>query len=86
MIERVAKAIHIRQSYQRFNCILTVWRQKEMSFKYIEETVEQAKDAIKAMREPTEKMVSAGMDGDSLEVGSSAFGCWQDMIDAVIND
>lgn len=41
---------------------------------------------IKAMREPTEKMVSAGMDGDSLEVGSSAYGCWQDMIDAVIND
>lgn len=45
-----------------------------------------AKNAIKAMREPTEKMLGAGMDGDSLEMGSSAYGCWQDMIDAIIGE
>lgn len=43
-------------------------------------------NAIKAMREPTEDMVNAADNSNSLEIGSSAYGCWQAMIDKVLEE
>ena len=43
-----------------------------------------ARAAIEAMREPTDKMLSAADYSGSLEEGSSALGCWQAMIDEAL--
>lgn len=43
-----------------------------------------ARAAITAMREPTDGMDDAAYDSDALENGSSAYGCWQAMIDAAL--
>lgn len=43
-------------------------------------------DIIKAMREPTEKMIEAAYGSNTIEEGSSAYGCWQAMIDSITND
>ena len=43
-----------------------------------------AKAAIEAMLEPTDDMVKFAEAGISLEEGSSAYGCWKDMINQVL--
>jgi len=45
-----------------------------------------ARAAMEAMREPTDIMENAAFDGASLENGISAYGCWQDMIDAALKE
>lgn len=83
IIERVAEAIYNR----RMN------HYKEIPVKFAElfprtksPYIADAKAAIKAMREPTEKMEDAAYEGEALEEGSSAYGCWQLMIDSIINE
>lgn len=77
MIERVAKAIKYRtlESDQVADCGLPLQDARTCAIA-----------AIKAMLEPTENMLNAANNGSSLEEGSSAYGCYQDMINAVINE
>lgn len=71
MIERVNKAVFAHIEQQVGTIICNV---------------DVASVAIKAMREPTRNMIEQADAGWSLEYGSSAHGCWQDMIDAIIGD
>lgn len=48
--------------------------------------VEHARAAIDAMREPTSNMEEAAYIGSGLQEGSSAYGCWQDMIGAALKE
>lgn len=43
-------------------------------------------DIIKAMREPTEKMVKAGKDRPYAEAGLNTKYCWENMIDSITDD
>lgn len=72
MIERVGKAMAdaVALNYDNNQAIFDLY----------------AKAAIKAMREPTEEMINAADNSDSLECGSSAYGCWQAMIDKVLEE
>lgn len=83
MIDRVAKALFEHASVGHIV--------NQNQYKDIQERSrllwrESAKIAINAMREPTQKMIYTAETGYSLEEGSSAEGCWQDMIDAIIGD
>lgn len=93
MIERVAEAIcNSRQTLRYNGTISTKWRAPEMSKGYIEDCITFAKAAIKAMREPTEKMMISAENkyaelltfSDKEESGS--YLVWQSMIDAIINE
>lgn len=73
MIERCAIAIKEAQWGKRIP-----WEECDDHFKIIKR--EQAKAAIQAMREPTEKMITKGYAVRPTEK------CWRTMIDAVLND
>lgn len=79
MIERVAKVLS-PQSWAALNTPCDT----KAKVKRREASLDFAKQAIAAMREPTEKMLEASE--PSLEEGSSAYGCWRNMIDAILGD
>ncbi len=81
MIERVAEGLwendKWHSNFKSINKNHMLWHKK----KYF---IEQARAAIKAMREPTENMCYAG-DADAGNV-NRAKACYQSMIDCIIND
>lgn len=86
MIERVAKAIFEK----RYEAAGTYQNLKWEDYKGKEFYMEDARQAIKAMREPTEKMVDKGgytySTGDGMILDQAAKECWQTMIDCIVND
>lgn len=79
MIERVARILS-PQSWQALGTSCDTKAKKKRR----EASLDYAKRCILVMREPTDDMIDAAYDGDSLELGSSAYGCWQEMVDQVL--
>lgn len=77
MIERVAKAIHSHD----FPTYALKWEDTKQQI-----YLDVARIAIEAMKEPTQAMLDAAEKSGSLEEGSSAYGCWQAMIEAALKD
>lgn len=69
MVERVAKIIRVK--YHGYDCGMDRCRA---------DSIEQAKAAIEAMKEPTEAMLNSCRQLDTIE------GCWRHMIEAALKD
>ena len=84
MIERVAEAIFKKRYEADGTYRLLKWADYKGKDFYLED----AKAAIKAMRDPTEKMCNQGaMEMPDYDpTNDDAKTCWINMIDAVIND
>lgn len=81
MIERVAKAIFTKRYEEHGTYKNLKWETYRAKEFYLED----ARQAIKAMREPTEKILSAGAYYSTAQSG--VYDCddvWKSMIDAVI--
>lgn len=80
MIERVAEAIYndTKSNYKEFEPYSELYPRTKSIY------IMQARAAIKAMREPTEKMLEAGITRAKTVTG--AVNCYQAMIDVIIND
>jgi hypothetical protein len=80
MIERLARAMSELDRPKHAFSKEQWWRIRGNDF------VAKARVAIEEMREPTEAMDDAAYASDSLENGSSAYGCWTAMIDAALKE
>ena len=84
MIERVAREVHRLHP----DSLVSVVAWKNLTLDERDECIEIARAAIKAMREPTEKMqIDAGDLGDGLGLTAEVV-CllWQAMIDEILKD
>jgi hypothetical protein len=91
MVEKVAASICERVQTRAYGRVLTSWRAPEMSPTYIEGLCDTAIAAIKALRDPTRKMLSAGgyyhiLGADAVSESDMAIALreWQAMIDEAL--
>ena len=81
MIERVARVLS-PQSWQALGTACDTKAKKKRR----EASLDYARRCILTMREPTDDMISDADNSGSLEIGSSAYGCWQAMIDKALEE
>jgi len=86
MIERVARALYAADGLKHAAVNVSLEESWEMSPRYHEQYRLKAKVAIKAMREPTEAMLNAGLSPTWKWIDEGADDVWIRMIDAALAD